>query len=275
MSQNEATNGELFTQDVEDTQVTEVDVNVMNAYMGPAAVDGFMGFGNEMTDVATEQQEQIGIFDIPREFLLKLPIAHVASDTRIIALNTLAQNDMAQVGPNTTEAPTPGPSGVREEMEVDVRPNNPQAQKPGPSGVGLNNHIKGMETDEVPENRNVANPDPTQVEQQPNPPRPQGVPKKGFNTKNKRKEDIPVCPLRPPTQDNDATLQDRMNILQEIAELVRNSKGRADMTELQLWGQYMGMKAGRIPGGQTRDEVLVEVEKVMNKGIHGRWGQEE
>lgn len=274
VSLSQATNIDLFTQELEETQGTVVDGENMNACMGPAAVDGFLGFGNEIADVADEQEEQIGVFNIPHELLLKLPIAEVASDTRIIALNPPVQNELGQVFPINTAGPAPRPSSACDGIEANVRPNNPQAPKPGTSGVNVNAQ-EAMETDQLPENRNDADTEHTPDESQPIPRRPPGVPKKGLNTKNRQKDILPVRPVPPPTQDKEPTLQDRMEILHEIAGLVKNSKGRADMTEMQVWGQYMGLKACRLPEGRTRDEVLVEVEKVMNKGIHGHWGQEE
>lgn len=257
------------------TQATEVDGEEMNGYMGPAAIDGFLGFGNEMADVPIEENGKIGVFDIPHELLMKLPIAQVTSDTRIIALNPPVNHDMDQAIHNNNVTPEPGTSGTREEVQADVIANIPPAPKAGTSGTLDNRQIEAMETDHAPPMGTATNPDPNQDESQPIPARQPGVPKKGFKTKNRNKETNPGRSVHPVNEDHEPTLQDRMNVLHEIADLVKNSKGRADMTEMQVWGQYMGIKACRLPEGRIRDEVLVEVERVMNKGIHGPWGQEE
>lgn len=64
-----------------------------------------------------------------------------------------------------------------------------------------------------------------------------------------------------------------MEILAEIADVVK--KAGKDQGELQVWGQYIGLKAGRVPSGEIRDDVLLKVEKLFNKAIHGRWVLEE
>lgn len=245
--------------------------------MGPAAVDGFLGFANDMGDVANEEDERNGIFQIPHELLMKLPIAQVTSDTRIIALNTTANNEIDGIIPSNPPASLAGSSGtISVDTHVQVTPSNPEAPKAGPSGILEKRVIEAMETDDIRQEENVENPEPIPIESQPTSSKIPGAPKKGFNTKNKKQEvNNRVCPVPPPAQENDPALQDRMNILQEIVEVVRSSKGRADMTEMQVWGQYMSFKACRIPEGPIRDDILVEVEKIMNKGIHGRWGQEE
>lgn len=136
---------------MEETQGTEVDFEEMNTYMGPAAIDGYMGFGNEMADVQTEPNEHIGVFDIPRELLLKLPIAEVTSDTRIIALNPSSNNGMLQPTPrtNNTIVPKPGTSAALDDLEPDVRPRNPPPTKAAPSGICEERQIEAMETNPI------------------------------------------------------------------------------------------------------------------------------
>lgn len=270
---SQVTDNDLFSQDLEDTLNTVVDNEDMNTYMGPAAVDGFLGFGNEMADASNEPTEHVGVFDIPQELLLKLPIAHVTRDTRIIALNPPTNNEAGPLAPNNSQAPTPGPS--HEQDQGDIGPTEAQLPKPGTSGLQVDIQMQAMPTVEVAEKENVPIPNPNAVDSQDAPARPPGVPKKGLNTKNKKKEATPVRPVHPPPPDDDTTLQDRMKVLQEIAEIVKKSHGKGDMTELEFWGNYMGKKVGRIPEGVRRDKVLFDVEKVVNEGLHGSWTQEE
>lgn len=56
-------------------------------------------------------------------------------------------------------------------------------------------------------------------------------------------------------------------ILGEITQIIKESYGTC-RNKVQVWGQYIGLKASRLCEGIRCDNVLVCVEEFINEAIH-------
>lgn len=217
-----------------------VDADMLQQYLTPGGVDGFLGVGME-TDANNNAEEVVqdaGFFPIPNELLLTLPIAEVGPNTKIIRINRPTGNKDAP-------EPMPGPSGVvATQVEEDVMEEHDSVpaitEPPQREQVQINQQDDGR----VVENNQV--------------------PKKGYNTKNRKKKTQSTVAEKQP---EDPTLKDRMTLLGEITELMKTSYG-ARRNEMHVWGTYIGLKADRLPAGKARDKVLVKVEELMNEALY-------
>lgn len=167
----QASHGDLFSQDGSQSQdVSVVDREELDNYMGPAAIDGFLGVGHEMMDVNDNDtveaaMEGVMACDIPAELLVTLPIMDVPPGTKIIPMNTT----------------TPIPAASSNPMEI---PNTSGETQPGTSGM---QHITigTLETGPLEGARVIQSvPQATPSSMVKNP----SVPKKGFNMKNPGKK---------------------------------------------------------------------------------------
>lgn len=61
-----------------------------------------------------------------------------------------------------------------------------------------------------------------------------------------------------------------MTLLEEITQLMKTSY-RSRRNEVEVWGQYMGLNAGRLPVGRWRDRVLMQVEELMNEALYDEY----
>lgn len=272
LTASQATQEDLFVDDLSMSQ-NAVDAEVMRQYLTPGAVDGFLGINMEIDETndnnAQEGVQVDGVFPIPRELLVTMPIAEVRPDTKIIHINQPGQVQPAQANMDhnnthnpthiptqaqrpTTPAPIPGTSGLtttnnanNEEEVMDV-----QAQDTHPT---QSTQVRRTQHDEDGASNNI-----------------QVQPKKGYNTKNRKtKQQNPV-----ETQEVDPTVKERMTLLGEITELMKNTYG-ARRNEMHVWGTYIGLKAERVPAGRNRDKLLVKVENLMNEAIYGEETVEE
>lgn len=218
----------------------------MEKYLAPGAIDGFLGAVDAMEEDDNNTENQQGMFDVPHELLVTMPIAQVTPGTVIIPVNNKNKQKKVQANPlyPTPPEPTPGPSNVQGNC----------------SGQGQPIEYEAMEVEPV-----VGGPEPRQANEIGG-----GKPKKGYNVKNKKKT---IPPGKEESADDD-TLPARMEMLKELLEVMRNRTGPR-RSEMELWGNYMGAKAERIPEGRIRDHVLLFVERNMNKAIHGEWNVEE
>lgn len=269
--ESQATQDDLFADDLSMSQ-NAVDAEMMRQYLAPGAVDGFLGMDmgtdetNNNNNGEDEGQDAV-VFPIPRELLVTLPIAEVGPNTKIIHINQPGQGTAAEghMEVNNTENPA----------RIPAKRQRPPTPRPGTSGVATTNIAE--EVMEVQENdtplTQVPHGDDVQRTQHDvgGPPRNiQAKPKKGYNTKNKNtKTQNPA-----EAQDVDPTLKDRMTLLGEITELMKNTYG-ARRNEMHVWGTYIGLKAERVPAGRGRDKLLVDVEKLMNEAIYGKETVEE
>lgn len=197
--------------------------------------------------------EDGGVFPIPKILFVDLPIADVTANTKILHLGKPGHTDDLQqemvipvqgggmhplpndnTDPPPPPAPQPGTSGATTPVTtVDaVTPINP-ATIPGLVQKQQGTHQK--------EGRIFT--------------RPLKQPKKGTNTKNKNVNPQPMAQAEP----QDDTLKGRMSLLEKITQL---------MQEMEVWGHYVGLKAGRIPVGRKRDKVLVRVEELLNDATY-------
>lgn len=236
---------------------------MMRHILTQGSVDGFMGIETDDITNGGEIVEDVGQFAIPRELLVTLPIAEVGPDTKIIHIQQPGEGETfeAPMEENSTQDPIPTPA-------QDQRPTANQPM-PGTSGVAQIHLGNAMEVE------GTANPvsqrRPTQTLQRNQddgamaPKSTQAQPKKGFNTKNRKKKTQPQPPVE--AEDTDPTLKERMTLLGEITELMKNSYA-AKRNEMHVWGSYMGLKADRIPVGRSRDKVLVKVEELINEAIY-------
>lgn len=227
----------------EDRSMSQFNRDEMEEYMAPGALDGFLGMLGDTQDteegetVINEAGEKVTTFNIPQILLQTLPIAPVEKDTVITALTP--------ANPNTSQKPA----------TISIPPSDePQAGTSGVNVATLNAHS------EVQSEVGTTAPE---------------QPKKGLNTKNGRKKTTiqPPQPHPQPTktqnmEDNGKT---RLQILSEIAEVVKCSGN----SEMEVWGQYIGLKACRLAPGPERDEALIDVERRLNKAIYDQGDKEE
>lgn len=256
----QASGSDIFRQDISQQLIDRAD---MEAYLAPGAIDGFVGMQVEVGDdedrTQEEEDEQLGRFKIPQELLVKMPIMEVTKDTRIIHITKpTPATGIEKTGVNIAN-PDPGPSRMEDLRTSGVNENVLMVCNTSTSVADAS------QSEVIVTNTTGA---PVQV----NAAKPTNEPKKGYNTKN-RKRNSPAEIPDPPVQDD--SLRARMNILAEIADIVKRSNTRQSMSELDVWGQYIGMKVARVEGGRPRDEVLVDVERLINQAIHDRPASEE
>lgn len=269
----------------QDSSQALIDREDMEKYMGPAAIDGFVGNGNEVVEDTSELDEQEGRFTIPLELLMQMPIANVTEDTRIIPLRKVRANTSTEANVGDGIEPQAGTSGVKAPAnanEMDTQdtitdppvPNN-TVPIPEKSVVKSNNPVTNAMKKTPNPTANL--PNPKMALAAPNPQKPPGnivrsgnVPKKGYNTKNRKVHQAEI-----EIPENDNGVQRRMELLGEIADIVRKSAEKRNMTELDVWGHYMGLKVARVQEGRRRDKVLVKVEELVNDAIHDDMDMEE
>lgn len=97
-------------------------------------------------------------------------------------------------------------------------------------------------------------------------PRVPGQPKKGVNVKNRNAKN----PVEAEGAQQDPTLNERMSILGEITKLMKASYGTRQ-NEVEVWGQYIGLKAGRLREGRRRDRVLMQMEEMLNEALYDEY----
>lgn len=243
----------LFTQE-DTTSQNAVDHEVLSNFLAPGAVDAFLGVGMETEEMsnADEAGESVRTFDIPHELLQTYPIAEVGPNTKIIAINAPVHTITKAMAEKEVTTPAPaqaGPSGIGQA---------------GPSGIGNVNRQEEPMDVVNPSIQTAKQPQNAQQEEGGNNPQTQGAPKKGYVTKNRKGK--PEKQLE--THHDDDTLKERISVLGEITNLMKNAYG-ARKNELHVWGNYIGLKAERVPEGKGRDKLLVKVEKLMNDAIYG------
>lgn len=206
--------------------------------------------------MGTEGGEDAGLYNIPKIMLVDMPIAEITPDTRIVHLGRAENTNNMQIPPQTTKdippppppSPQAGTSGVQfgdihEAMEVEV------AINPTPNIAAIT-PVTPANMPEASATRKV-----TKTQEGT---RTTGPPKKGTNTKNKNVN------KQPPPQPETGDVNERMSLLKKITELMQQSYG-ARRNEMEVWGHYIGLKAGKIPVGRKRDKVLVRVEELLNE----------
>lgn len=240
----------------------------LEAYLAPGALDGYLGVGidteHDDEDTQDKYDEQMGRFRIPDELLIKMPIVEVDQDTRIIHINKPTPTPI-----DTSNVPTPGqPQVGNRNVAINPPPTQP---KPGPSGVYVENEPNP--TDHVLPIGPIHDPTANHSKETPNTSgnKQADGPKKGYNIKNRKRNATDATNENPP----DDSIRRRMDILTEIASIVQKSDGRNSMTELDLWGQYMGLKVARIENVADRDDAVLKMERIVNNAIHGRHNSEE
>lgn len=85
LPQSQATNSEVFSED------GSVSRDVLQRYLTPGAVDGFLGPGDDDNSASGFGGEDMGLFNIPQELLVTMPIAEVTPGTKIIHLGQHTQ----------------------------------------------------------------------------------------------------------------------------------------------------------------------------------------
>lgn len=227
-----------------------------------------MGMDDDENSNSILGGEEIGRFPIPSELLVNMPIADLTATTKIIHLgkptevitpaNTLQlQESMAPICPPPTASPQAGPSVIGAH-EV-----NPEHMDLEGAATGATN--AAAMTPEAPATV------PSTIGQQPEKDahddpivkRPQIQPKKGKNTKNNKSK--PQVEDQP--EEHDVTLKERMSVLGEITKLLKATYG-SRRNEVEVWGQFIGLKASRLPEGRRRDRVLVRVEEILNDALY-------
>lgn len=224
-----------------------VDRSELDKYLAPGAIDAFLAAANAIDDeVESNMETQTGGYEVPKELLVTMPIADVPPGTIIIPLNNQKQRKSEGIPPKPPAPPEPAPgtSGV-------------QPAKPAQHQDVVHEDME-VETVTVPSESRLARETSA------------AKPKKGTNVKNRKK----VTPTGNDETADEDTLPARMEMLKEIAEVIRNRTGPR-RSEMELWGNYIGAKAERIPEGLVRDKVLLFVERNMNKAIHGERTDEE
>lgn len=81
LTETQATDEDLFG---DDGSQNAVDNEMIRQFLAPRAVDGFLDLGTDDISNAGEVVEDVGVFPIPRELLVTLPIAEVGPNTKII-----------------------------------------------------------------------------------------------------------------------------------------------------------------------------------------------
>lgn len=236
----------------------------MQKYLTPGSVDDFLGIGMDVDDNSNSAVggEEDGLFNIPRELLVKMPIADVTATTKIIHLGEPLRT--------TTQG---HPSQSQEATPPFARPATPQ---PGTSGVPTGEpqpELMDVEGAATP-GTTVAATIPTTAPQGAVRNRPQGTQKtrvqpqvkKGVQTKN-RKTSPDAEPQGDERDELDGTFQNRMALLGKITNLLKDSYG-SRRSEVEVWGQYIGLKASRIRVGRRRDRAFMNVEDVLNEAIY-------
>lgn len=227
-----------------------LDREELEKYLAPGAINAFLegvkGAEREAIDGQTNG------FAVPPELLVTMPIAHVTPGTVIIPVNNRLERNVE---------PTPSTSGLGTNTAVPVILDNHEDME-----VETLQQTQHANTAQAPTNKDIPTQDPntTSVSTKP---------KKGYLTKNSKKT-TPAQTNNPEAVVDDQTVQMRIQLLQEIAEIMRNKSG-GKKNELELWSSYIGSKMERVPEGPVRDDVLVSVEKSINKAIHGNWVLEE
>lgn len=279
---SQTTDSVLFSQE---SNQPLIDREEMERFMGPAAIDGFLGAGNEIGDATSEQDEQEGRFTIPTELLFQMPIAHVTESTRIIPVTKPVTGTSVVITPCEEFEPLPGPSGMQAEanaMVVEVQDHVTALPEQNNITPAFNTNLTQADNNLSQTRKNLSNeppvgPTPKRAAPTSNPENSQGnmvsvptVPKKGYNVKNKKK-----VPNEVEMSEKDDNVQRRLQVLGEIADIVKKSGEKRNMTELDVWGQYIGLKVARVVEGCRRDKVLVKVENLINDAIHGEVDMEE
>lgn len=77
-----------------------VSREVLQQYLTPGTVDDFLGVGMEMGENScdTAVEEDAGLFAIPQELLVNMPIVDVPPNTKIIHLGHSAQSKPTEGG---------------------------------------------------------------------------------------------------------------------------------------------------------------------------------
>lgn len=267
LEMGEATGSDVFS---EDASLSQFDRDDMEEYFAPGALDGFLGIDNNTQEGETqvnEAGETVTTFNIPQVLLQTLPIVNLENDTRITALTTAVNANAHQnteQGVVAQQEPQPGTSGVPlpnpdEDFTLVVEAQVPIPVQEGGKATALGK--KGNLND---------------IQVQPQAPNHGRVqPKKGLNTKNGPKKTQPqpqaahVIPT--PSTDKDDTGKTRLQLLSEIAGLIKS----AGNGEMEVWGQYIGLKAARLTPGPGRDETLIDVEKRINRALYDEKEMEE
>lgn len=260
LPQSQRTDSELFSQD------GSMNRDLLQQHLTPGALDAFLSGGldpNE-NDMVIEGVEGAESYEIPKIMLVDMPIAEITPDTRIVHLGGPENINERNIQPQTTQyvlpppppPPQAGTSGLHlgdahEAMEVEAAI-NPTASVAAVTPVTAANMPEGTENVRVKkpqEGKSMTGPT--------------GQPKKGTNTKNKNAN------RQPPTQAEreDTIVNERMAMLKKITDLMQQSYG-ARRNEMEVWGHYVGIKAGRIPVGRKRDKVLLRVEELLSEATY-------
>lgn len=262
LPQTQATNSDLFTDD------GSMSRDILQKYLTPGAVDDFLGMGMDVNENSNSAVggEDVGMFNIPNELLVNMPIAAVPAGTKIIHLGA-ATNTQTIVQPSQSQEPTsavPTTSNAQQEdtgvatgdfqheaMEIGM------AATAGTSADAATPITHATIPATVPEETVF---DPPEVVKRNRAP---AQVKKGVKTKNRGNQ----AQKEPEGEERDATLTDRMALLSEITRIMKDSYG-SRRSEVEVWGQFIGLKAGRIREGRRRDRAFMHVEDVLNDAIY-------
>lgn len=260
----------MFSEDGNISQ-NAVDAEMMRQLLTPGAMDGFLGMDMDMDTSNTSNApvpdggQEVAVFPIPKELLVTLPIVEVGPNTKIIHINNPGQEETIHGNMNPNNTPHP----------AQAQPNpiaEPVASTSGVAPMEVQGYSMEVADSVPPVTQHPKQVAPQNKQQQGGraPVINQSVPKKGLNTKNRKGKQNPQ--VQP--QDEDPTLRERMALLEQISQVIKNSHG-ARQNEMHAWGIYVGLKAERIPAGQNRDKLLVRIEQQMNAAIHGGDAPEE
>lgn len=244
-----------------------VSQDVLQQYLTPGALDGFLGVGMDADGnfSAAEGGENMGRFTIPDELLVKMPIAEVTPTTKIIHIGKATQPIPIVTATQSEQAIAPippppntqaGPSHViatepqHEPMDMDVATGTAIADAVTPKTIVAGPSTEGNQAEIIQPQASKIKKTRVQV-------------KKGVNTKNPKTK--PQVEAQPEVEDD--TLKDRMSILGEITRLMKASYG-SRRNEVEVWGQYIGIKASRLSEGRRRDRVFMGVEELINEAIY-------
>lgn len=241
-----------------------VNRDLLQQYLTPGALDGFVRLGNEENSNSAVGGEDVGVFNIPNELLVDMPIVDVPPGTKIIHLGHDTQVEprtttaIGQVATATVTIPAPvvaGPSGLMNN-DMEHEPMDTENAATGNTPI-----IAATPSTVLPNTTTQPGDEATEMT---NRPRVLVRPKKGTVTKNRQtKTRVEPHGVNEP----DETLKERMNILAEITQLIKSSYG-CRRNEIEVWGQYMGLKAGRLPVGTRRDRVLMQMEELLNEALY-------
>lgn len=247
-----------------------VSRDLLQEHLTPGALDAFLngGLDPDENSMGIDGGEEGGLFTIPKVLLVDMPIAEITPNTKIVHLGKPDGPANIQSVPQPMEdvyAPPPpepraGTSGVtlgpfHEAMEVEVE----VQATPTPNLAASLNPVTPATVPGTTKNVQARIPQEGKTMA-----RSTAQPKKGTNIKNKKGN------TKSPTQADptDDTVKERMSILKKITELMQASYG-SRRNEMEVWGHYVGLKAGRLPVGRKRDKVLVRVEELLNEATYG------